>query len=74
MRPRAKRLDRNSILILAVGLALPAAGGCYERVVGTRGLGTSGMQTHKATEPSFLDRLLGPEPAPPRSGSRMRVN
>jgi hypothetical protein len=64
-----------AILVLEMlGLGVVASGGCYERVVGGHGLGTSGMQTHKPTEPGFLDRLLGPEPEPVRSGARMRVN
>lgn len=69
----ARRPARTAAL-LASAATLLAGTGCYRHVVEARGLGTAGMQTHQATEPTWLDRLLGPEPKPVREGSQMRVN
>lgn len=75
MPPRNRRLRRAATATLACALAWSAASaGCYRRVVGTRGLGTGGTSVHEPTQPSVLDRLLGPEPQPVDSRPRMRVN
>jgi hypothetical protein len=75
MPPRNQSLRRPAAAALACALALTAASaGCYRRVVGARGLGTGGTTVQEPTQPSVIDRLLGPEPQPVDSRRRMRVN
>lgn len=76
-RPEEWRRGRGSIAAVALliaGASMACGSGCYRRVVGARGLGTSGTPVQQPNEPGFLDRLLGPEPSAERSAPRMRVN
>lgn len=42
----------------ACALVALLSGGCYERVVETRGIGASGTSTYEPTQPTVLDRLM----------------
>lgn len=69
-------LRRRALMAMALGVLVVAAAsaGCYRRVVGARGLGTSGVDVRESESPTLIDRLLGSEPEPARTGPRMRVN
>lgn len=55
---------KTTCLILITGIML-CLGGCYKRVVKTRGVGTSHIKTYEANlsnpDDSFVDDLFGEE-------------
>ncbi|MCA9287683.1 MAG: hypothetical protein KDA05_03810 [Phycisphaerales bacterium] len=70
----ARRNAGLSVGVCATALVALLSGGCYERVVETRGIGASGTSTYEPTQPTVLDRLMGGPSQNSDSQRRYRSN